>query len=262
MCRLAAYLGREIYLGSFFSDPEHSLVRQAWAPKEMQEARLNADGFGIGWYNNRDEAVSYKHVLPAWSDTNLSALGSSLSHDLWMANVRSATPGQAVHIGNTQPFTHRNLHFLHNGYIEAFQEGFKEKLVPLIDPDILARLQGDTDSAWLAALFHQQLKSTGSIREALVETCRELQSIADGKKILMNMIVSDQDSLHAVRHAINADCPSLYSLVNGQNFPDSVILASEPFDDDPGWTAIETHRSLSVGRDLNLQMSTIEVPGS
>lgn len=257
MCRLAAYLGKEISLQKFFSDSKHSLVTQSWQPEQMQEAKLNADGFGIGWYNNHGDGVSYKQILPAWSDTNLQALGSSLSRTLWVANVRSATPGQLVHIGNTQPFTRNNIHFLHNGYIESFQDGFKETLIPLIDPDILAAIQGDTDSGWLAALFHQHLKTSAGIAEALLQTCHQLSSIAADNKIFMNILVSNQQSLFTLKHAINADCPSLYYLVNGDNFPDSVIIASEPFDDDSQWKAINDHQLFMV--DHNRQPKTMDI---
>ncbi len=249
MCRLAAYLGKDIALEKFFSAPRHSLVKQAWQPREMQEATLNADGFGIGWYNAGGEAVSYKNTLPAWSDANLHGLGSSLIAPLWIANVRSATPGQLVHLGNTQPVTYRNLHFLHNGFIDNFQDGFRAKLLPLIDPDILAAFQADTDSAWLAALFHQHLGHCGNIETALRQTVTQLAAQAAARKVLMNLMVTDGHALYAIRHAINADCPSLYTLRNGADFPDAVVIASEAFDDDPGWRAVAEHQLISVDRE-------------
>ena len=49
MCRLAAYLGPEIPLRSFLLDFPHSLYQQSWDPKELTEARLNADGYGVAW---------------------------------------------------------------------------------------------------------------------------------------------------------------------------------------------------------------------
>jgi len=254
MCRLAAYLGREITLRDFFSASEHSLVVQAYAPKEMQEAVLNADGFGIGWFNDRGEAVAYKQTLPAWSDSNLPALETSLSRPLWVGNVRSATPGQLVHIGNTQPFIHDRLHFLHNGFIEQFQQGMKERLIPLIDAGILATLQGDTDSGWMAAMFHQQRTQHADIDAALLGTCRQLAGVAGDKKILANLLITDGRSLLASRFALNAECPSLYYLVNGRRFPQAALIASEPFDDDPGWTAVPAQQRLFI--DAGLQVDT------
>lgn len=258
MCRLAAYLGKAIYLKDFFSEPDHSLLRQAWQPKQMQEATLNADGFGIGWYDHQDNAVSYKQTLPAWSDTNLHSLGNSFSRSLWLGYVRSATPGQLVHIGNTQPFTFNGVHFLHNGLIEGFQSGIKQTLADLIDKDLLTSIQSDTDSAWIAALLQQQLKQTTDIGQAMAQCCAQLQSVVGAKKVLMNIIVSDGNVLYALRHAINAGSPTLYILLNGKNFPESILIASEPFDDDSGWQAMDAHHYLSVNSSLDLTIKPID----
>lgn len=51
MCRLAAYLGPPITLARYLLDPPDNLVHQAWAPRELVYARLNADGFGFGWFD-------------------------------------------------------------------------------------------------------------------------------------------------------------------------------------------------------------------
>lgn len=257
MCRLAAYLGPEMSLRDFFSAPDHSLVVQSYAPREMQEAVLNADGFGIGWYNELDEAVAYKQTLPAWSDSNLPALESSLKRPLWVGNVRSATPGQLVHIGNTQPFIRGHLHFLHNGLIEGFQDGLKQHLIPLVDADILADIQGDTDSGWMAALFHQQLKSLPDITDALIGSCRRLACVTTDRKALMNLLVTDGNALYATRHAINADSPSLYYLINGKQFPDAAIIASEPFDNDPGWTPVPDNHVIHINSDRQVMVRPI-----
>ena len=50
MCRLAAYLGPSLPLNQFLLDPPHSLVHQSWSPREMYYAKMNADGYGFGWY--------------------------------------------------------------------------------------------------------------------------------------------------------------------------------------------------------------------
>ena len=50
MCRLAAYLGPAIPLQQLLLQPSHSLYRQAREPKELIYAKLNADGYGFGWY--------------------------------------------------------------------------------------------------------------------------------------------------------------------------------------------------------------------
>ena len=51
MCRHLGYLGPPITLGSLLLAPEHSLLDQAKAPREQRASSLNADGFGVGWYD-------------------------------------------------------------------------------------------------------------------------------------------------------------------------------------------------------------------
>jgi gamma-glutamyl hercynylcysteine S-oxide hydrolase len=51
MCRHLAYLGPPLPLAALLFDPPHSLVEQSFAPRDMRGGgRINADGFGVGWY--------------------------------------------------------------------------------------------------------------------------------------------------------------------------------------------------------------------
>ncbi|HBE92200.1 MAG TPA: hypothetical protein DDW55_06595, partial [Gammaproteobacteria bacterium] len=63
MCRLAAYLGPELRLEKLLIEPEHSLVKQSWAPREMLEAKLNADGYGYGWYDPEGNPLRYRYTM-------------------------------------------------------------------------------------------------------------------------------------------------------------------------------------------------------
>ncbi len=64
MCRLLGYLGQKILLESIVTQPEHSLIVQSYKPREMQEALLNADGFGVGWYHTQKQTLpfTYKNI--------------------------------------------------------------------------------------------------------------------------------------------------------------------------------------------------------
>ena len=51
MCRHLGYLGSPVTLDELVLRPEHSLLEQAWAPRDTRGgATINADGFGVGWY--------------------------------------------------------------------------------------------------------------------------------------------------------------------------------------------------------------------
>ncbi len=81
MCRLAAYIGPVLRLEELLLKPDHSLVKQSWAPREMMEARLNADGYGFGWFDHTGRPLRYRQTMPIWTDPNLAELGRGLEAD-------------------------------------------------------------------------------------------------------------------------------------------------------------------------------------
>lgn len=256
MCRLAAYLGPEISLRQLLLDPEHSLYRQSWEPKEMQEAKLNADGFGVGWYDDTNLATRYRNTQPIWSDPNLADLGRFLKRALWLATVRSATPGQGSGIDNTQPFVHNNILFMHNGYISEFAT-IKEDIIRSLDNQILAEINGNTDSEYLFALIKQQLKHENSITQALISVSQRLNELLRESSALLNMIISTGHEIYALKFAINATPPTLYYLKNSSDFNDAVIIASEPFSVEKNWEAIPEQQVFTVYSDLNIKLTPL-----
>ncbi|MFD1052224.1 ergothioneine biosynthesis protein EgtC, partial [Kibdelosporangium lantanae] len=51
MCRHLGYIGPAMPISTLVLDPEHSLLRQSWAPTDMRHGgTINADGFGVGWF--------------------------------------------------------------------------------------------------------------------------------------------------------------------------------------------------------------------
>ena len=238
MCRLAAYLGTEMTLSRFLQEPEHSLVKQSWAPKEMQYGTLNADGYGVAWLSNDNTPCTYKNILPIWSDTNLDSLGRSLSSRLWLANVRDATPGQGISEANTQPFVKDSLIFTHNGCLKPFNKNIKASLLDILSNEIRAEINCDSDSLYLFALLQQQLLIQNSLPNAIMGMMADLNTIYhDNVTTLLNIVMSDGDSIYACRHALNGECPSLYYLL-GQ---DKLWVASEPLTHDDEWVAFPEH---------------------
>lgn len=155
MCRLAVYMGPEIALEQLLLHPAHSLMQQSWGPLEMREGKLNADGYGFGWFNQDARPASYTNPMPIWTDPNLPALARTLSSPQWLANVRSATRCSDVSHANTQPFTDDTFIFLHNGYIKDFALTLRHWIRCKLSADIDAYIRGSTDSEHLFALFRQ-----------------------------------------------------------------------------------------------------------
>ena len=243
MCRLAAYLGPRIFLQRFLNDPPHNLIHQSWAPQEMDEAVLNADGFGFGWYPQPEKPVTYLSTQPAWSDPNLESLSQSLSSHLWMGYVRSATPGQMTGLANTQPFKTGHLLFIHNGLIKNFNQDQKIRFHEYLTPEIQTGINGNTDSEYLFAVLRQQMaeKPDTDIPTLLIDSLKQIKSIIKNGTTLLNIIVSDGNRLYATRHAVNGSCPSLYFTYEDALFPDAIVIASERMTTGANWHTVPEH---------------------
>lgn len=247
MCRLAAYLGPEIILQEFLLDPDHSLYKQSWAPQELRYAKLNADGFGFGWYTENESPAIYRNPLPIWSDTNLSDIARSLSADIWLAMVRSATDGFANGAVNTQPFHHDDILFMHNGFVENFSHSLRGQIRDMISTEIEAGIQGNTDSEYLFALIRQTLtdEPDSPIEDTLRDCLYQIDEWLEGQKALLNFVLTDGVRIYASRHALNDLCPSLYYTTDDEHFPEGAqVLASERLTDDEFWQPVPEHHLL------------------
>jgi len=251
MCRLAAYLGPEISLSDFLMVPEHSLYMQSYAPAEMEEAILNADGFGFCWYPQHEAPAVYKNTCPIWTDRNLINLGTTLTSNLWLANVRSATPGQPVSQDNTQPFRSGPYTFMHNGFIDNFSDKMKIYFHEYLAADIQAGIQGNTDSEYLFALFRQSLQSNeDDLVQATKHFINELHVLLDSTKALVNIMLSDGKLIIASRYAFNGGkCPTLYWAEDLPSFQNARLIASERFTNDDKWNVVKDNHLIVFADD-------------
>jgi len=246
MCRLAAYVGPAITLQQFLLDPAHSLYRQSWEPQELKYAKLNADGYGFGWYGPDEQPAIHTSALPIWSDANLPHLARSLTQPLWLAEVRSATPGNPVHQFNTAPFYDTELLYIHNGFIREFHQQVLPHITTLLAPDIAAGINGNTDSEYLFACLRQLLADDPelTIPDALAQLSELLADWIDAQPALMNIVVTDGQRLYATRHGLNHECPSLYFTTDDELFPGGQLIASERLTGDSFWQPVPEHHLL------------------
>ena len=259
MCRLLAYLGPPVRLDRLITEPEHSLVAQSYKPREMTAGHVNADGFGFGWYDRarQVEPFVYRSVLPIWNDDNLESLGAYVSAECILANVRSATPGQLLAAANTQPFVAGPLSVLHNGFVTDFKATLLRPLRRALDDESYAAISGTTDSEHLFAWLLQHLRDAGDLREGLADGLASLMALAPDAEMTLNFIVSDGETVAASRLAHNSDTPSLYTLTDHEQFPDAVLIASEPLFDDPAWKAIPEGSLISIDRERTVTVGAL-----
>ncbi|MFC4011282.1 ergothioneine biosynthesis protein EgtC [Nonomuraea purpurea] len=225
MCRHAAWLGAARPLTWLIHDPEHGLLTQSYAPRRQRQGLINADGYGMGWYvPGRDEPVRYRRAVPMWTDANLPALASVARSTCLLAAVRSATVGMPVEESATAPFTDRNWLLSHNGRVA------RDAVRPLADG-----AESACDAAWVAAAVFQRGRAGLGLAEALAEVVVNAGSKDPAARL--NLLACDGTSIAAT---VWGDTLFVHRLSDG------VLVASEPFDDLPGWQAVEDRSLLTV----------------
>jgi ergothioneine biosynthesis protein EgtC len=259
MCRLLAYLGPTIALDKLVSEPEHSLVVQSYAPREMTAGTLNADGFGFAWYDAGRQAAPfvYRNVLPIWNDANLPSLAGYVTAPCILANVRSATPGQALDFSNTQPFVFDRISVIHNGFVEKFAGAVRRRLRDGFEDETHDAIRGTTDSEHLFGWLIQHVQGAPSLAEGLDRALASLAAHMPDARMTLNFILSDGRSLAASRHAQGGPPPTLYVLDRHARFPDAVLIASEPLFDDAAWRAVPPGHLVTIDEDRKLTIAPL-----
>jgi predicted glutamine amidotransferase len=237
MCRWAAYSGTPIFLEEIISRPGQSLIHQSHCATRAHSA-INADGFGVAWYGDRDEPGLFRDVMPAWSDPNLRSLTAQVKSGLFLAHVRAST-GTATSRNNCHPFVHGQWSFMHNGQVGGYDQ-FRRDADMMIPDTLYGARRGATDSE---ALFLVAISEglDGDPRGALERAAARFISVAKQKGALpylrMTAALSDGKRLYAVRYATDDAAPSLYyrwSATRG-----GMAVVSEPLEaEEGGWKEI------------------------
>ncbi|MBV8037050.1 class II glutamine amidotransferase [Roseateles sp.] len=229
MCRFLAYSGDAIFLEELVCKPRHSLVRQSLQASEAKTA-TNGDGFGIGWYGERDTPGIYREVMPAWSDENLLALCANVRSRLFMAHVRAATGG-GVSRQNCHPFHLGRYLFIHNGQVGDFPR-LRRRLEALLPDALYDMRRGATDSELLFLLMMARVQDgeavEAAIRQVLCDTVAEMAARGVDTPLRFSAALADGERLWAVRWASDDRPPSLYLKPQ----PGGWAIASEPLGDD------------------------------
>jgi glutamine amidotransferase len=235
MCRHLAYLGGPSRLADLVLTPPHSLVEQSHAARELLRGSVCADGFGVGWYADGDpEPAVYRRECPIWSDPDLAAVARVVSSGCVVASVRNATP-EVGHVGasGVQPLASGRFLFAHNGFVADFAERARE-FRALLPDDLYAAHRGGGDSETLFLLTLARIREAdGDLAAGTAAALADVAQRAPGSAL--NVVVTDGRALVASRFRADDDpADSLYLLQR----PGAVLVASEPLDGDPGWTAV------------------------
>jgi gamma-glutamyl hercynylcysteine S-oxide hydrolase len=248
MCRHMAYLGPPATLRELLIDPEHGLYRQSWAPRRQRHGTVNADGFGVGWYVAGDPVPArYRRDLPVWADESFADIARVTRSGAVLASVRSATAGTAHGTAAVAPFTADGWLFSHNGRVDGWPSSLAG-LAGTLPASALLDLDARVDSALLWALVLHRLRSGLPPASALRSVTGALS--AAGVTGRFNFLLTDGMSIAAT---VAGDTLCY------RRDDSSVIVASEPFDDGPGWQDLPDQAVISASPlDLTIQPLTRE----
>lgn len=242
MCRHLCYLGDPIPLSELLLKPEHSLLVQSYAPKDMRGGgSVNGDGFGFGWFvdptGSDPAALRYRRAVPMWQDAGLADLAAGIAAPAVLAAVRNATTGMPVTETAAAPFTDGRWLFSLNGRIDGWPNTMHDLAASLPDGDLLT-MDAPTDAAFIWAVLRRRLSAEyADPAAALAELVTELLAAAPGSRL--NLLLTDGRQAYAstVTH-------SLWFRSSGS----ATVLASEPLDDGPGWQPIADHQLIVADR--------------
>jgi glutamine amidotransferase len=220
MCRHLGWLGEPISVAELVLDPPHCLRVQSYAPRRQKYGLFNADGWGVGFFfaeEDRNRLCRWRSASPMWSDASFSSVAPALRSSCIVAAVRSATVGMPIESTASAPFSDGQWLLSHNGVVD------RSVLPAGVDAE------STVDSAQLAALiFRRGL-------DALGEVLHEVAEADPGARL--NILAANGSRLIASTWG-----DTLWLLRRG----DGVVLASEPYDDDPRWANLPDRHLVDV----------------
>jgi glutamine amidotransferase len=229
MCRHLGWLGRDVAISSLVLDPPHSLRVQSYAPRRQKHGMMNADGWGVGFFDGATPR-RWRSTTPLWGDVSFDSVAPALRSHCVVASVRSATIGMPIELSATAPFTDGRWLLAHNGVVDRAVLPSSSSAEPVCDSTLLAAL-----------IFSRGLDALGEVVLALgaADPNARLNILAaNGSRMLST---TWGDTLSMLRR------------------DDGVVLASEPYDDDPNWEDVPDRHLLDVTPD-GVTMTALKGP--
>ncbi len=235
MCRHLAYLGPPRSLASLLYEPSHSLEEQSWKPQRQRTGAMNADGWGVGWWDPgvRPEPARYRTAAPMWTDRSFRSVAEVVQAGACLAAVRSATPPSPIVETGNAPFSAGPWLFSLNGFVRDFRGPAGVTLRKAVSDERSIGIDGTSDSEVLFALALDALDAGAPPAEALA---RVIAGAADLAECFLNLVLHDGHTIVATTWG-----NSLSTLRGTGLATRGVLVASEPLDDDPAWVDVPDH---------------------
>lgn len=216
MCRHLGWLGEPRNLASLIFEPPHGLLVQSYSPRRQKHGLVNADGWGAGFFAD-GAPRRWRSARPLWGDASFASVAPVLRSRCVVAAVRSASAGMPIDESAAAPFTDGTWLLSHNGIIDRAAVGEISGAESVVDSAVLA-----------ARIF-------ASGPENLGEIVRQVGTADPGARL--NILAANGHELIATTWG---DTLSILEATDG------VVVASEPYDDDPSWVDIPDRQLVRV----------------
>jgi gamma-glutamyl hercynylcysteine S-oxide hydrolase len=227
MCRHLGWLGEPRSVASLVLEPSYGLLVQSYSPRRQKHGLMNADGWGIGFFEN-GVARRWRSAAPLWTDASFASVAPALHSGCVVAAVRSASVGMPIESSASAPFSDGEWLLSHNGLVDR----------AVLPPSSTA--ESTNDSALLAALIFERGL------DALGDTVSEVA--ASDPNARLNILAANGSQLLATTWG-----DTLFVLRRD----DGVVLASEPFDDDADWQEIPDRHLVTVA-DSRVELNPLK----
>lgn len=223
MCRHLGWLGSPVSVAALVLEPPNGLLVQSYSPRRQRHGLVNADGWGAGFFDGGTPR-RWRSAAPLWGESSFASVAPALLSRCVVAAVRSATVGMPIEPSASAPFTDGTWLLSHNGVVDR-------AVLP-----VARDAESTVDSALLAAhIFTQGL-------DRLADTVVAVGTADPGARL--NILAANGSTLVATTWGDTLSV--LYR-------PDGVVLASEPYDDDPAWQDIDDRQLVEVtGGGVNI----------
>ncbi|MFB7507112.1 class II glutamine amidotransferase [Streptomyces broussonetiae] len=236
------------------------------APDSLSaQSHREPDGTGLGYFDADGTPQVHKAPIAAYEDRAFAQEAREVESATFLAHIRYASTG-GLDVRNTHPFVQEGRLFAHNGVIEGL-----DALDRHLGED-LSLVHGDTDSERFFALITRETTAHGGdVSAGLVSAARW---VAEHLPLYaLNVILITAHELWALRYPATHELYVLRRPAGGQHGTRhldhvgrdghlrvrsarlgavaSVVVASEPMDENPLWRLMDPGELLHVGPDLH-----------
>jgi glutamine amidotransferase len=216
MCRHLAWLGAPCSVASLVLEPAYGLLVQSYSPRRQKHGLMNADGWGVGFFDG-EVVRRWRSAAPLWGDASFASVAPALRSGCVVAAVRSASIGMPIEPSASAPFTDGRWLLSHNGLVDR-------TVLPLS-----GTAESTVDSALLAALIFE--RGLDALGDTIVEVA------AADPNARLNILAANGTQLRATTWG---------DTLSVLRRDDGVVLASEPYDDNPEWQEIPDRHLVEV----------------